>query len=80
MVPRFEVCGQIVASNLVLFTICGTSEPTPLDALAFAYLHTILKSNDQSFRIEVTRRVNLVAWEWRVRELVRAAFITPSKV
>lgn len=50
------------------------SEPTPLDALAFAYLHCILHSSD-SIRIEVTKRVNLVAWEWRVRGIIRAAFI-----
>ncbi|KAF9469269.1 hypothetical protein BDZ94DRAFT_1131854, partial [Collybia nuda] len=52
----------------------GSSEPTPLDALAFAYLHSILNSKDQSFRIEVTRRVNLVEWEWRVRDVVRSSF------
>ncbi|KAF8643778.1 hypothetical protein AX16_008797 [Volvariella volvacea WC 439] len=51
----------------------GSSNPTPLDALAFAYLHALLNSKDD-VRIEVTRRVNLVAWEWRVRGLVRAAF------
>ncbi|KAF9532160.1 hypothetical protein CPB83DRAFT_874085 [Crepidotus variabilis] len=51
----------------------GSSEPTPLDALAFAYLHCILHSSD-TIRIEVTRRVNLVAWEWRVRCLVREGF------
>ncbi|KAF9484683.1 hypothetical protein BDN70DRAFT_989391 [Pholiota conissans] len=51
----------------------GSSGPTPLDALAFAYLHCILHAPD-SIRIDVTRRVNLVAWEWRVRCLVRDAF------
>ncbi|KAF5358513.1 hypothetical protein D9756_001368 [Leucocoprinus leucothites] len=51
----------------------GSTDPTPLDALAFAYLHCILHSSD-SVRIEVTKRVNLVAWEWRVRGVVRAAF------
>ncbi|KAF8965308.1 hypothetical protein BDZ97DRAFT_1699780, partial [Flammula alnicola] len=51
----------------------GSSEPTPLDALAFAYLHCILHSSD-TIRVEVTRRVNLVAWEWRVRCLVRDGF------
>ncbi|KAF4615173.1 hypothetical protein D9613_002657 [Agrocybe pediades] len=51
----------------------GSAEPTPLDALAFAYLHCILESSD-TVRIEVTRRVNLVAWEWRVRCLVREGF------
>ncbi|KAF5330931.1 hypothetical protein D9619_005380 [Psilocybe cf. subviscida] len=52
----------------------GSSEPTPLDALAFAYLHCLLNSGD-TVRIEVTRRVNLVAWEWRVRSLVRDGFV-----
>ncbi|KAG6909623.1 hypothetical protein DXG01_016405 [Tephrocybe rancida] len=50
-------------------------EPTPLDALAFAYLHAIAVSSNSTLRIEATRRGNLVPWEWRVREqLVRAAF------
>ena len=49
------------------------SEPTPLDALAFAYLYFILNSDDNT-RIEVSRRVNLVAWEKRVRDIVNAAF------
>ncbi|EKM82491.1 hypothetical protein AGABI1DRAFT_111105 [Agaricus bisporus var. burnettii JB137-S8] len=52
----------------------GSAEPTPLDALAFAYLHCILHSSD-AVRIEVTKRVNLVAWEWRVRGVIRGAFI-----
>ncbi|KAK0228765.1 hypothetical protein IW262DRAFT_639112 [Armillaria fumosa] len=52
----------------------SSEAPTPLDALVFAYLHCILHSKD-TIRIEVTRRVNLVAWEWRVRGLVRAAFL-----
>ncbi|KAH7910759.1 hypothetical protein BJ138DRAFT_1152228 [Hygrophoropsis aurantiaca] len=51
----------------------GSENPTALDALAFAYLHTILQSQD-STRIEVARRVNLVAWEHRVRTQVQAAF------
>ncbi|KAG1770385.1 hypothetical protein EV702DRAFT_1139236 [Suillus placidus] len=51
----------------------GLENPTALDALAFAYLHCLLYSMD-STRIEVTRRVNLVAWERRVRTHVEAAF------
>ncbi|KAG1891383.1 hypothetical protein F4604DRAFT_1914179 [Suillus subluteus] len=51
----------------------GSENPTALDALAFAYLHCLLYSMD-STRIEVTRRVNLVAWEQRVRTEVDAAF------
>ncbi|KAL0946763.1 hypothetical protein HGRIS_012938 [Hohenbuehelia grisea] len=51
----------------------GSESPTALDALVFAYLHIILHSKED-VRIEVTRRVNLVAWEWRVRGLVRSAF------
>ncbi|KAE9394124.1 hypothetical protein BT96DRAFT_886820 [Gymnopus androsaceus JB14] len=52
----------------------GSEHPTPLDALIFAYLHCILQSSEL-VRTEVTRRVNLVAWEWRVRGMVKAAFI-----
>ncbi|KAG2157462.1 hypothetical protein DEU56DRAFT_21666 [Suillus clintonianus] len=51
----------------------GSENPTALDALAFAYLHCLLYSTD-STRIEVTRRVNLVAWEQRVRTQVETAF------
>ncbi|KAJ6463822.1 hypothetical protein C8R47DRAFT_1156911 [Mycena vitilis] len=52
----------------------GSSEPTPLDALIFAYLHSVLHTANHVVRIEVTRRVNLVAWELRVRGLVSGAF------
>ncbi|KAJ6597189.1 hypothetical protein DFH09DRAFT_904734 [Mycena vulgaris] len=52
----------------------GSSEPTPLDALVFAYLHSILHNTNHIIRMEVARRVNLVAWELRVRGLVSAAF------
>ncbi|KAJ8523146.1 hypothetical protein ONZ45_g355 [Pleurotus djamor] len=51
----------------------GSDSPTALDALLFAYIHTILATTDKT-RVEVTRRVNLVAWEYRVRSVVRAAF------
>ncbi|KAG2077937.1 hypothetical protein BDR04DRAFT_1087613 [Suillus decipiens] len=51
----------------------GSENPTALDALAFAYLHSLLYSIDGT-RIEVTRRVNLIAWERRVRTQVEAAF------
>ncbi|RXW19632.1 hypothetical protein EST38_g6213 [Candolleomyces aberdarensis] len=54
----------------------GSSQPTPLDALAFAYLHCILVHAKGPVRVEVTKRVNLVAWEWRVRSLVRRSFST----
>lgn len=54
------------------------SAPTALDALIFAYLHCILHCKDNAVRIEVTRRVNLVAWERRVQALVRAAFRRPD--
>ncbi|KAG7092625.1 hypothetical protein E1B28_008968 [Marasmius oreades] len=53
----------------------GSDSPTPLDALAFAYLHCILLTSDPSIRTELTKRVNLVAWEWKVRGMVRAAFV-----
>ncbi|PCH37765.1 hypothetical protein WOLCODRAFT_95793 [Wolfiporia cocos MD-104 SS10] len=52
----------------------GSAEPTALDALVFAYLHCILHSRDNLIRQEVSRRVNLVAWEHRVQAQVRAAF------
>jgi len=52
----------------------GSDAPTALDALVFAYLHIILHAKD-NIRIEITRRVNLVAWEWRVRSQVQAAFV-----
>ncbi|KAJ6525717.1 hypothetical protein B0H19DRAFT_1198583 [Mycena capillaripes] len=55
----------------------GSSEPTPLDALIFAYLHSVLHTANHTVRIEVTRRVNLVAWELRVRGLVSGAFTRP---
>ncbi|KAK7054656.1 hypothetical protein VNI00_003119 [Paramarasmius palmivorus] len=56
----------------------GSDTPTPLDALVFAYLHCILLSPDTQLRTEVTKRVNLVAWEWKVRGMVRAAFVKAS--
>ncbi|KAG6889817.1 hypothetical protein C0995_014294 [Termitomyces sp. Mi166 len=52
----------------------GSLEPTPLDALVFAYLHSIVVSEISTLRIQVTRHANLVAWELRVREQVCAAF------
>jgi len=55
----------------------GSTDPTPLDALIFAYLHSVLHTANHIVRIEVTRRVNLVAWELRVRGLVSAAFARP---
>ncbi|KAF8891230.1 hypothetical protein BD779DRAFT_1468831 [Infundibulicybe gibba] len=54
--------------------LLNSASPTPLDALLFAYLHTLLNSPHDALRTEVARRVNLVAWEWRVREIVRGAF------
>ncbi|EPQ57985.1 hypothetical protein GLOTRDRAFT_103948 [Gloeophyllum trabeum ATCC 11539] len=53
----------------------GSASPTPLDALAFAYIHTLLHTPAPKLRTQVTRRVNLVAWERRVSGLVRAAFV-----
>ncbi|KAH9928537.1 uncharacterized protein BXZ73DRAFT_48399 [Epithele typhae] len=52
----------------------GSSAPTALDALVFAYLHCILHSKEHTLRFEVTRRVNLVAWERNVQTQVRSAF------
>ncbi|KAF9227827.1 hypothetical protein BS17DRAFT_774375 [Gyrodon lividus] len=56
----------------------GSENATALDALVFAYLHSILHSRDIT-RIEVTRRVNLIAWERRVRAQVQAAFYVASQ-
>ncbi|KIM71976.1 hypothetical protein PILCRDRAFT_830051, partial [Piloderma croceum F 1598] len=57
----------------------GSESPTALDALSFAYLHTILHTPDpNSIRIEVTRRVNLVAWERRVRAQVAGTFVVSA--
>lgn len=50
-------------------------QPTALDALLFAYLHSILHSQN-TIRFEVARHVNLVSWERRVESQVRAAFCT----
>ncbi|PFH54159.1 hypothetical protein AMATHDRAFT_72686 [Amanita thiersii Skay4041] len=52
----------------------GSSGPTALDALAFAYIHTLIESQSDTLRVEVCRRVNLVGWEKRVRETVDSAF------
>ncbi|KAI9450726.1 hypothetical protein BJY52DRAFT_1125757 [Lactarius psammicola] len=52
----------------------GSLGPTALDAAAFAYLHVLLHAEDD-LRIEVARRANLVHWELRVHERVRAAFV-----
>ncbi|KAJ7632828.1 hypothetical protein FB45DRAFT_913629 [Roridomyces roridus] len=57
----------------------GSSDPTPLDALVFAYLHSILHNANHIVRTEVTRRVNLVAWELRVRGIVSGAFTRPEE-
>jgi metaxin len=72
MVPRLKVCNyssKVTGPGDDL----AISEPTPLDALAFAYLHSILHSSD-NVRIEVCRRANLVAWELKVRRLVSEGF------
>jgi metaxin len=62
--------------SIQFFLIYSYRNPTPLDALAFAYLHSISISQNSTLRFEVTRRVNLVAWERRVRTLVCAAFVS----
>ncbi|KAJ7582984.1 hypothetical protein C8J56DRAFT_1005856 [Mycena floridula] len=50
----------------------GSQAATALDALLFAYIHCLLKSTAAK---EVTQRVNLVAWERRIRSIVNEAFI-----
>jgi len=58
----------------------ASESPTALDALSFAYLHTILHTPDPNpIRIEVTRRVNLVAWERRVRAQVAGSFVAGNR-
>ncbi|CEL51641.1 hypothetical protein RSOLAG1IB_00176 [Rhizoctonia solani AG-1 IB] len=47
----------------------GSTEPTGLDALLFAYLHCLLDTNDE-IRREVTQRPNLASWHHRVKRLV----------
>ncbi|KAG8733711.1 hypothetical protein FRC11_003866 [Ceratobasidium sp. 423] len=47
----------------------GSSEPTGLDALLFAYLHCLLDTNDE-IRREVTQRPNLASWHHRVKRLI----------
>ncbi|KAK7693810.1 hypothetical protein QCA50_003382 [Cerrena zonata] len=59
--------------------LLGSTGPTALDALLFAYLHCLLHSTDHTLRFEITRRVNLVAWERRVNGDVRVAFQAYSK-
>ncbi|KAF7975847.1 hypothetical protein HWV62_8419 [Athelia sp. TMB] len=57
--------------------LLSSENPTALDALLFAYLHTILHTKSaNALRLEITRRVNLVAWERRVRSQVAAAFVS----
>ncbi|KAI5121027.1 hypothetical protein M0805_005972 [Coniferiporia weirii] len=51
----------------------GSSGPTALDALAFAYLHILLECPDD-VRLDVVRRANLVNWERSVRNIVLTAF------
>ncbi|OCB84135.1 hypothetical protein A7U60_g8809 [Sanghuangporus baumii] len=52
----------------------GSSGPTALDALLFAFLHCLLAAPDD-LRLPVARRMNLVNYERRVREIVRASFV-----
>ena len=68
---------MVLGESLHLITNSNSffcSEPTPLDALAFAYLHCILNSTEDNLRAEVSRRVNLVAWEKKISEIVNAPF------
>ena len=69
MVPWIQVSYIKPPSLFKSLLIKTISEPTPLDALAFAYLHCLLHAHG-TIRIEVTRRVNLVAWEMRVRRQI----------
>jgi metaxin len=73
MVPRLAV-GPV---PLHVLSLTLSRKPTALDALVFAYLHTLLHSTE-STRIQVARRPNLVAWERSVRTQVQAAFCLPT--
>lgn len=74
MVPRFRVRSVLMHKMIYRSDSPHFSTPTALDALIFAYLHCILHSKENLLRFEVTRRVNLVAWERRVQSDVRSAF------
>ncbi|KAF9651470.1 hypothetical protein BDM02DRAFT_3154285 [Thelephora ganbajun] len=52
----------------------GSSKPTALDALVFAYLHSILSSSHQ-IRLEVTRHANLVSWHRRAFHIIQPCFV-----
>ena len=88
LVPRLRVRLSSASSPYALlidasvFVFERNSGPTALDALLFAYLHVLLHPTTKdadALRFEVTRRVNLVAWERRVRSDVQAAFATSTK-
>jgi metaxin len=64
---------RFVSSSCSPFDHVCYRHPTALDALLFAYLHSILHSKNK-IRFEVARHVNLVSWERRVESQVRAAF------
>ncbi|KAG8829815.1 hypothetical protein FRC17_005987 [Serendipita sp. 399] len=49
-----------------------SSQPTTLDAVAFAYVYSAAQHPQQEIRQEVNRWVNLVAWEKRIRENIEA--------
>ncbi|EJD05691.1 uncharacterized protein FOMMEDRAFT_145137 [Fomitiporia mediterranea MF3/22] len=55
----------------------GSSGPTALDALVFAYLRCLLAGPDE-LRTEVVHRLNLCEWERRVREIVQSSFVLSS--
>ncbi|KAG6830756.1 hypothetical protein H0H92_014837 [Tricholoma furcatifolium] len=57
--------------------LLASQDPTPLDALLFAYLHAISVSSNNTLRLQFSRHVNLVSWERRVRDKVRPAFTQP---
>lgn len=63
----FIVCLQLRSNRFY-------SKPTALDALVFAYLHSILSSPHQ-IRLEVTRRENLIAWHRRVLHIIQPCFV-----
>lgn len=70
--PEARLTLQCLSKN-PCFDTCHRG-PTALDALAFAYLYTLLSGPDD-LRLEVSRRTNLCNWERRVREIVQASFV-----
>lgn len=73
VVPRVWVSHSI--PSLQLQSDWFHSKPTALDALVFAYLHSVLSSSHQ-IRLEVTHLANLVVWHRRVLHTIQPCFVS----